>query len=44
MKIPEKDDAESEYETDGEEIKKVMLKGKKKGKKNKKTKISVTLE
>lgn len=42
--IPEKDDAESEYETDGEEIKKVMLKGKKKGKKNKKTKVSVTLE
>ncbi|KAK6465408.1 WD40-repeat-containing domain protein [Scheffersomyces coipomensis] len=38
--------SESEYETDGEEIRKMILKGKKKGKKNKnkKTKVSVTLE
>lgn len=34
--------SESEYETDGEEIKKIMLKGKKKG--NKKRKVKVTLE
>ncbi|KAK6199369.1 WD40-repeat-containing domain protein [Scheffersomyces amazonensis] len=37
--------SESEYETDGEEIKKILLKGKKKGKKNsKKRKVSITLE
>lgn len=42
--IPDNEDAnESEYETDGEEIKKIM-KGKKKGKKAKKSKVSVTLE
>ncbi|KAK6459332.1 WD40-repeat-containing domain protein [Scheffersomyces xylosifermentans] len=36
--------SESEYETDGEEIKKIMLRGKKKGKKNKKRKVNITLE
>lgn len=36
--------SESEYETDGEEIKKIMMPQKKKGKKNKKNKVKVTLE
>lgn len=35
--------SESEYETDGEEVKRVMT-GKKKGSKNKKRKVTVTLE
>ncbi|CAI5759238.1 unnamed protein product [Candida verbasci] len=39
------DYSESEYETDGEEIKKIMNKSKKKkGKKNKKRKVNITLE
>jgi protein MAK11 len=35
--------SESEYETDGEEVKRVMT-GRKKGSKNKKRKVTVTLE
>lgn len=40
------DGSESEYDTDGEELRKVLLKDtkKKKGKKQKKSKVSVTLE
>lgn len=36
--------SESEYETDGEEIRKIMMPKSKKGKKNKKSKVTVTLE